>query len=76
MFEFQYDFQKKKKKRYTLVAGSFDRTKHENIKVCAQHELSEEARLKNGTLIPLLNDENHIGIGEVSIHSSQRFFSF
>ncbi|CAO3631885.1 unnamed protein product [Mucor hiemalis] len=52
--------------KYTCVAGSFDRRKHTSILEAAQHELSEEARLKDGRWINLLpTDHSPDGISEL-----------
>ncbi|KAI8047836.1 uncharacterized protein B0P05DRAFT_592485 [Gilbertella persicaria] len=52
--------------KYTCVAGSFDRRKHQNILQAAQHELSEEAQLKQGEWINLLpQDHSPDGISEL-----------
>ncbi|KAI8051846.1 hypothetical protein BDF21DRAFT_468639 [Thamnidium elegans] len=52
--------------KYTCVAGSYDRRKHNSVLEAAQHELSEEARLKQGEWINLL-PANHSkdGISEL-----------
>ena len=47
-----------------MVAGGFDPKKHKNILETAQHELSEEARLKDGKWIPLHPMESQ-GISEL-----------
>jgi hypothetical protein len=50
--------------KYTLVAGGFDPKKHKTMIDCAMDELSEEARLRGGKLVCLM-DENHRGISEL-----------
>ncbi|KAI9356078.1 hypothetical protein BD770DRAFT_420417 [Pilaira anomala] len=52
--------------KYTCVAGSYDQRKHQSVLEAAQHELSEEARLKGGEWINLL-PANHSpdGISEL-----------
>ncbi|KAI8149086.1 hypothetical protein BJV82DRAFT_574372 [Fennellomyces sp. T-0311] len=52
-------------KRYTCVAGSYDRRKHASPLESAQHELSEEARLKGGQWINLLPENQPNGIAEL-----------
>ncbi|CAO3630059.1 unnamed protein product [Cunninghamella echinulata] len=51
--------------KYTCVAGSVDRRKHQSPLDSAKHELSEEARLKNGEWICLLPEEQKDGISEL-----------
>lgn len=41
------------KEQLSLVAGMFEASKHSTLEDAARAELSEEARLKGGTLIPL-----------------------
>ncbi|CEG78383.1 hypothetical protein RMATCC62417_13000 [Rhizopus microsporus] len=40
--------------KYTCVAGAYDKRKHKSALEAAQHELSEEAHLKQGEWINLL----------------------
>jgi hypothetical protein len=49
---------------YSLVAGGFDPKKHTSIRQTAQFELSEEAHLKDGQWIPLI-DEKSQGLPEL-----------
>ena len=50
--------------RYTLCAGGYDLKKHRNIRECCEMEMEEEARLKGGTLVCLI-DELGEGISEL-----------
>ncbi|CAD7696188.1 unnamed protein product [Ostreobium quekettii] len=49
---------------YSFPAGGYDPAKHATKGDCAWQELSEEAQLKGGRLIPLL-DAQHPGVPEV-----------
>ena len=49
---------------YTFPSGGIDPKKHSNPKQAATMELSEEAHLKEGNLIPLLPIESN-GISEL-----------
>ncbi|KAI9275535.1 hypothetical protein BDA99DRAFT_555322 [Phascolomyces articulosus] len=51
--------------KYTCVAGSYDRRKHKSSLESAEHELSEEARLKGGKWINLLPEDQPDGISEL-----------
>ncbi|KAI8098836.1 uncharacterized protein BX664DRAFT_344970 [Halteromyces radiatus] len=51
--------------KYTCVAGSVDRRKHQSPLESAQHELSEEARLTGGEWICLLPEGQKDGISEL-----------
>ncbi|KAJ8663803.1 hypothetical protein O0I10_000077 [Lichtheimia ornata] len=51
--------------KYTCVAGSYDRRKHSSPLESAEHELSEEARLKGGRWICLLPEDQPDGISEL-----------
>ncbi|KAI8976127.1 hypothetical protein BDB01DRAFT_367634 [Pilobolus umbonatus] len=51
--------------KYTCVAGSYDRRKHSSVQEAAEHELSEEARLKGGHWISLLPPNQPQGISEL-----------
>nr|KAJ3419399.1 hypothetical protein HK105_007002 [Polyrhizophydium stewartii] len=59
---------------YTLTAGACDPTKHSSILDTARHELSEEARLKNGTWVRLLPEDDD-GIPELK-WSRNKFVPF
>ncbi|KAJ3121350.1 hypothetical protein HK098_003764 [Nowakowskiella sp. JEL0407] len=50
--------------KYGFASGGFDEKKHASIRETAVSELSEEANLKNGTLIPLY-PEDSVGIAEL-----------
>ncbi|KAI9479617.1 hypothetical protein BDB00DRAFT_948102 [Zychaea mexicana] len=51
--------------KYTCTAGSYDRRKHSSPLESAEHELSEEARLKGGKWINMLPDDQPDGISEL-----------
>ncbi|KAJ3276832.1 hypothetical protein HDV01_002887 [Terramyces sp. JEL0728] len=58
--------------RFTLPSGAFD--KHPTILDCAKKELNEEARLKDGSFVRLLDDD-HLGIPELK-WGRNRFIPF
>ncbi|ORX49917.1 hypothetical protein DM01DRAFT_1409363 [Hesseltinella vesiculosa] len=51
--------------KYTCVAGSVDRRKHQSPMESAKYELSEEARLTGGDWVCLLPPEQQDGISEL-----------
>ncbi|KAI8074550.1 hypothetical protein BC940DRAFT_266506 [Gongronella butleri] len=51
--------------KYTCVAGSVDRRKHQHALDSAKHELSEEARLTGGEWVCLMPEEQPDGISEL-----------
>ena len=59
---------------YTLVAGGFDDKKHKSIRETAMCEMEEEARLKGGKMVCLM-DEESFGISELK-WSRNRFIPF
>lgn len=60
--------------KYTMVAGGFDAEKHSSILDTAKYEMNEEASLKNGQFIQLL-EQNNEGIAELK-WSRNRFMPF
>lgn len=48
---------------YTLPTGGFDPNHHQTLEQCARSELSEEAQLKGGDMVALI-EEDHPGIVE------------
>jgi len=48
---------------YTLPTGGFDPEQHQTLEQCARSELSEEAQLKGGSMVSLI-EEDHPGIVE------------